>query len=331
MAHMLDMSNNRANMAYVGDKPWHGLGAELESGADLDQWRIAAGLNWTAEKADLYYRNALVQDAAGRGTLMKADSRVIYRSDTGAQLGIATDRYQIVQPATVVEFFRDLTADNGMVMETMGSIEGGKRIWALARTGEEFRLMGQDQVKAYVLLATSFDGSMATQAQFTSIRVVCHNTLTIATKSDAKGAVRVSHSTEFNGHQVKLDLGLLHNGFAQFEEQATMLAGRKVSERDQVDFIIKLMATEAEQKDPETISTRKRNLVADILARAQGKAMGSQYRAAQGTAWGLVNAVTEFVDHVQGNSVETRFKSAQFGPGAQLKRDAWTAGLALAA
>ena len=29
MAHELDMTNNRANMAYVGDKPWHGLGQEL--------------------------------------------------------------------------------------------------------------------------------------------------------------------------------------------------------------------------------------------------------------------------------------------------------------
>lgn len=331
MSHMIDMSNDRANMAYIGEKPWHGLGFELPEGASLDQWRVAAGLNWTAEKTDIYYRNSFKQDAQGKGELMKAQSRLIYRSDTGAELGIASDRYKIVQPAEVMEFFRDLTADNGMTMETAGALDGGKRIWALARTGDEFRLMGQDQVKGYVLLATSFDGSMATQAQFTSIRVVCHNTLTVATKSDAKGAIRIPHSTTFDGHQVKLDMGLIHGAWAQFQSDAEALASRRVSAREQVDFILALMTDEKEKLDPESISTRKRNIIADILNRAQGGAMGSQFRSAQGTAWGLVNAITEYVDHVQGRSTETRFDSAQFGQGANLKRAAFAAGLALVA
>lgn len=331
MAHMLDMSNDRANMAYVGEVPWHGLGAELPEGQSLDQWRIAAGLNWTAEKALIHYRNAHQLDANGRGTVMTAESKMIYRSDTGAELGIASDRYKIVQPAEVLEFFRDLTEENGMSMETAGSLDGGKRIWALARTGDEFRLMGQDQVKGYVLLATSFDGSMATQAQFTSVRVVCHNTLTVATKSDAKGAIRIPHSTTFDGHQVKLDMGLLKGAWAEFQGNAEMLASRKINARESVDFIIALMADEKEKADPESISTRKRNIIADILNRAQGGAMGSQFRSAQGTLWGLLNAVTEYVDHTQGRSVATRFDSAQFGAGANLKRAAFAQALALAA
>lgn len=325
MAHMIDMSNDRANMAYVGDKPWHGLGSELQPGADIDTWRVAAGLNWTAEQQDLWYRT----DADKK--VRKADSKIICRSDTGAELGIATERYRIVQPATVMEFFRDLTEENGMTMETAGSLEGGKRIWALARTGDSFRLMGQDEVKGYVLLATSFDGSMATQAQFTSIRVVCHNTLSVAVKGDAKGAIRIPHSTTFDGHKVKLDLGLLKGAWSEFETAAQTMAETKVSARDQVEFVLGLMATEQELANPDLVSSRKRNIIADIVKRAQGAAMGSQYRAAQGSVWGLVNAVTEYVDHVQGNSVETRFKSAQFGQGAALKSQAFARGLALAA
>ena len=330
MAHLIDMSNGRANMAYVGEKPWHGLGSELEQGASLDQWRIAAGLNWEAASADIYYRNAFKQDANGKGELMKGESKLIYRSDTGVELGIASDRYKIVQPGEVLEFFRDLTEENGMRMETAGCIEGGKRIWALAATGDEFRLAGQDQVNGYVLLATSFDGSMATQARFTSVRVVCNNTLSVAVAGNSQGAIKVPHSTEFDGHKVKVDMGLLHGAWAEFQAGAEAMAARRVSERESVDFLIKLMATEAEQRDPESISTRKRNIIADILGRARGRGMGSQYRSAAGTAWGLLNAVTEYVDHTQGNSAETRFKSAQFGQGAQLKVAAWDAGMRLA-
>lgn len=331
MAHMIDMSNGRANMAFVGEKPWHGLGAELEDGASLDQWRIAAGLNWTAEKAVAYYRNARQLDSNGKGTLCEAESRIIYRSDTGRELGIASDRYQIVQPLEVLEFFRDLTEKNGMRMETAGSLDGGRRIWALAATGDEFRLMGQDQVKGYVLLATSFDGSMATQAQFTSVRVVCHNTLTVATQSSAKGAIRIPHSTVFDGHSVKLDMGLLHGAWSDFAHRAEAMADRRLDARAQVEFIIDLIADEKEKVDPESISTRKRNIIADILARAQGGGMGSQYRSAQNTVWGVVNAITEYVDHTQGRSTETRFASAQFGPGAALKRAAWDAALSFVA
>lgn len=325
MAHMIDTSNGRDNMAYVGDKPWHGLGSELPDGASLDQWRVAAGLDWTAELQDLYFRSRT------DSLVKKADSKIVYRSDTAAELGICSDRYKVVQPAQVMEFFRDLTEANDMRMETAGSLEGGKRIWALAATGDEFRLMGQDAVKGYVLLATSFDGSMATQAMFTSVRVVCHNTLSVAVSSDGRSAVRVPHSTEFDGHKVKLEMGLVHAGWAAFETAAESLAERKVSAREQIDYILALMSTEAELKDPESLSTRKRNIIADILTRAQGRAIGSQYRAAQGTAWGLLNAVTEYVDHSQGNSTETRFKSAQFGQGATLKNDAFVAALKLVA
>ena len=331
MAHMIDMSNDRANMAYVGDKPWHGLGSELDEGADLDQWRIAAGLNWTAAMADIHYRNAFVIGDNGRPVVVTGDSKLIYRSDTGGELGIASDRYKIVQPGEVLEFFRDLTSENDMRLETAGSLEGGKRIWALAATGDEFRLKGQDQVKGYVLLATSFDGSMATQARFTSVRVVCNNTLSVAVADNAGGVVKVPHSTVFDGHAVKMDMGLLHGAWGEFEAAAGAMADRVMTDRERVDYLIALMATESEQADPESISTRKRNVIADILSRAKGKGMGSQYRAAEGTVWGLVNAVTEYVDHTQGRTVESRFKSAQFGAGASLKQDAWAAGLKLVA
>jgi hypothetical protein len=32
-----------AEMAYVGKKPWHGLGQELVAGADIETWKQAAG------------------------------------------------------------------------------------------------------------------------------------------------------------------------------------------------------------------------------------------------------------------------------------------------
>jgi len=89
---------------------------------------------------------------------------VLYRSDTKAPLSVVSNRYQIVQPREVLEFYRDLTEVSGYELETAGVLKGGRKFWALARTGQTTKLKGNDQVNGYLLLATSCDGTLATTA-----------------------------------------------------------------------------------------------------------------------------------------------------------------------
>ena len=112
------------------------------------------------------------------------EKSVLYRSDTGTALSVVGQRYNVVQPREILEFYRDLTEISGFELETAGVLKGGKKIWALARTGQSTSLKGNDVTNGYVLLATACDGSMATTAQFTSVRVVCNNTLAISLTQD---------------------------------------------------------------------------------------------------------------------------------------------------
>ncbi|WP_414616819.1 DUF932 domain-containing protein, partial [Stenotrophomonas muris] len=89
-------------------------------------------------------------------------------------------RFKVVQPGEILEFYRDLTQHSGFELETAGVLKGGKKFWAMARTGQSTSLKGRDRVDGYLLLATACDGTLATTAQFTSVRVVCNNTLQIA-------------------------------------------------------------------------------------------------------------------------------------------------------
>jgi phage/plasmid-like protein (TIGR03299 family) len=93
-----------------------------------------------------------------------------------------SQRFQEVQPMEILHFYRDLTEQSGFELETAGVLKGGKKFWALARTGQSSALKGKDVSNGYILLATACDGTLATTAQFTSIRVVCNNTLAIALK-----------------------------------------------------------------------------------------------------------------------------------------------------
>src|SRR5471032_1733679 len=118
------------------------------------------------------------------------ENKVLFRSDTNAPLSVVSHRYHVVQPSEILEFYRDLTEVSGYELETAGVLKGGRKIWALARTGQSSTIKGNDAMNAYVLLATACDGSLATTAQFTSIRVVCNNTLAVALDA-GNGAVKV--------------------------------------------------------------------------------------------------------------------------------------------
>ena len=325
MAHEIDFSNNQANIAYVGDTPWHGLGQRLSQGAPIDQWRVEAGLNWDAKRAQILFTEDNIEEIANP-VLMKGTSTILYRSDTKSQLGIVSPDYKIVQPGEVLEFFRDIVARGDMEIETAGALDGGRKVWALAKTNQDFRIMGQDKVEGYLLLATSFDGTLSTRAQFTSVRVVCNNTLQMSLQG-AKG-ISIPHSAQFNADGVKIDLGVLDGGFKNFEEQANALANRRLTSKESMTYIMKVLTGEI---DPEKLSTRAANTVKGVHDLYMGKGMGSNLRSAEASAWGALNAITEYIDHESGRNVNNRFRSAQFGKGAAIKNDALVQALKLVA
>jgi len=318
MAHELDFSLGRAGMAYIGDTPWHGLGSVMQEGQSLDQWRVAAGLDWEAKKQKIaFWEN---------GTFHEGDSNIIYRSDNLKELGVVSDDYRILQPKAVMDFYADLVEDHGFTMETAGSLHGGKRIWALARTGQDFAVAGRDTVKGYVLLATSFDKSLATRIQFTSVRVVCQNTLSMSYAGAAgKDFVSVPHSAIFDDRKVKLDLGIYQDNLKGFEWNVQKLANTPVSRDTAIKFLTELLATKDE------VSTRKMNQIQDVYSLYAGRGMGSQLEGSAGTLWGLLNAVTEHVDHHAGRTANTRMNSAWFGTGAALKTEAFNRAIEMAA
>jgi phage/plasmid-like protein (TIGR03299 family) len=323
MAHEIDTTTGRPAIAFVGDTPWHGLGTELAPGAALEVWAQEAGLNWTAERSPLFRSN-------GRGALTVVHGRqALYRSDTGGDLGIVSNGYQVVQPAEVLEFYRTLTEGMGLRLEVAGALSAGKKVWALAKTGESLMLPGDDEVRGYVLLATSYDGTMATVATRTSVRVVCNNTLSLAVGPDGQKAdVRIPHHSTFNADQVRGQLGLADSAaWSLFQEKATATAARKVSREEAVKFFMDVL-----YPGDEDVDTKGKLKVIETLETLRIGAVGQHTLAANDTAWGLVNAITYFADHARGEKVPgSRLNKAWFGDGDQMKRRAFEAAVALAA
>ncbi len=384
MAHMIaNTARGTAAMAFVGAKPWHGLGQELTAGAPVEVWTREAGFDWEALAAVPMFTRA---DGI---TVPYGDKQVIYRSDTGAPLSVMGKGYKIVQPREVLGFFESLIAGHGMHLETAGILDGGRRMWALAKNGHGGDIVPGDTVHQYLMLATSLDGTTPTTATFCATRVVCANTIAIALREAAnnigkdkagkaarKSAVRVSHRTIFDADDVKRQMGLADDAWRQFATDCAMLADKGVNMDQARDILREIFGQplvskraavalpapvaapaaapaaalaaagdlaallnaphvpkqDAESEARETLAAllaggdaREQKSVARCLELFAGAGRGADHDGVKGTAWGLLNAVTEHIDHEQGRTTDTRLQSAWFGRGAQFKQAAYDA------
>lgn len=341
MAHELTTrANGFTEMAYTGEKPWHNLGQQLTAGASIEEWQTAAGLDWRIQRSKVRYfaeRDESVQ-------LELPDQHVLFRSDTKAALGVVSNKYKVVQPGAVLEFFRDLVSSSGFELSTAGTLFGGKKLWALAKITEAVAEIGLgDKVGGYLLLATSCDGSTATTGKFVMERVVCNNTLTIAMAEGGK-AVKASHRTAFSAEGMKQALGVASASFTGMVDNMRALTQVKVS-RPMAEQIIRGLLRPAEAKAtpvtdsaafiakliaPAADDVRAPRGEADILRLFSGAAKGDALPGVHGTAWGLLNAVTEYVDHhATSKSDSHRMNSAWFNGGDDLKTAAFDKLLAL--
>lgn len=315
-------------MAYAGETPWHGLGNRLARKQPIEVWARQAGMDWRIEETPVCFMSG---QAGTLGAIHSfSEQKVLYRSDTKAPLSVVSNRYQTVQPRAILEFYRDLTEAGGFELETAGVLKEGRKLWALAKTGQQTVLKGGDTVNGYLLLATACDGTLATTAQFTSVRVVCNNTLAIAL-ADGSGAVKVPHRTQFNPQAVKQQLGIAVASWDSFMVRMRALSERKVRPATAHDFFRRLLDMPSLTTSESKPQPNDRALRA-IQALYDGKGMGADLPSASNTAWGLVNAVTQYADHERrARSADHRLDSAWFGVGANLKQRAWDEALKLVA
>jgi phage/plasmid-like protein (TIGR03299 family) len=326
MAHELTINGTgRAEMAYVGQTPWHGLGQQLVRGASIEDWCIAAGMDWEIMRTPILFDvERILPSHNGSGTIIApctetwSQREVLYRSDTKAPLNTVSNIYSIVQPRQVLEFFRDLVAEHGFELETAGTLHGGKRFWALARTNLDCEIVDGDTIRTYLLLVSSCDSGLATDAMFISVRVVCYNTLQMAYGNAGK-TVSVRHNTQFNPNSVKMELGLnADEVYGNFVSRMRQFANTSLTGVQAEEIVETMFANLGRTgRDGDVRKTKGFVKVMDLF---NGAGKGALMDGVAGTGWGLINAVTEYADfHVRARDQEFRLNSSWFGAGRDMK------------
>lgn len=303
------------SMAYTGLVPWHGLGTRVSQDMPPEEFLIAAGLDWEVNKIPLYSADGLrFIDHAG---LVRT-----FHDGTVEELGICGKQYIPTQNKDAFGFFNRFCENTGLILETCGSLQGGRQLWALAKIPGGFTVMKGDDVEQYLLLSHPHVWGKSLVFKFTPIRVVCMNTLMMALKGGAD--FRMQHIYAFDGvmqrqaHEI-LDQALVQ--MREFKEAAAFLASKPITDESLFRYIGELFQPDLLKEQTIAPDMFKRN--AHRILELNARSPGSDLKSASGTWWGAANAVTYFYDHEYGQSADGRLNNAWFGANATKKQKAF--------
>lgn len=310
MAHEIEHIDGVAQMAYVSEKPWHGLGVQVAGNLTPHEMMAAAGLDWTIEKVQ-----AKVND-------QPIDRYGLVRSSDGKVLDIVSEDWNVLQNEEAFDFFSDFIRAADMSMETAGSLRGGTIVWGLARVKESFEVTPGDRVDSYMLFTSYHKYGFSTDVRFSPIRVVCANTLQLSLNQAASRAVKVSHRKKFDADEVKLVLGVAAEKLEKYKGMAKYLSEAYYTDAKAIEYAMRVFPLPEESK--RDISRNAERLLA-ILPTQPG------HEFSEGSYWSLANAATYMVDHELGRTDDTRLQSAWYGHGKNLKLQSMELAMEMAA
>ncbi len=317
------------SMAYVGQVPWHGLGQKVKPGISADAMLKAAGLDWEVATAKAKWEYKF----KGQKRYRTSDQiHVLYRTDTGEDLSMVGPKYQPFQNREILSFFQEYVELGDAVIETAGSLNNGQYVWALADLGVGYDVGTKkhpDAVQGKVLLLNPHLYGKAAVLKMTEVRVVCWNTATAALK-DGNESVRLWHNALFNEErqeEAKRRLGIAREQLEAAEKEAKLLTKTELTDPIAIGVAAGVMRGDPDTLDYEAQNRRTRR----VLDLFWGEGMGADLPSASGTAWGMLNAVTQYMDHEYGRSVNNRLAHAWLGNGEAIKNRTKRALLEIAA
>jgi len=305
--------------------PWHNEGTVIPGRATASEALKLASLNWSVEKFPVFYNG---NNDKLFSPVQIPDQFVNRRTDkdgTDSILGIVGKNYQVVQNVDCFDFFDSIIENNQAIYESAGALDKGRKVWILAKLPSQIKLRGDDIVDKFVLLATSHDGSTNLMAKMTGVRVVCQNTLRAA-MSDKSETVRIRHSTNAKDKiaEAARVLGLVNTEWEKAKDRYEHLTEVKVDTM-MVDYFLAYVLPSVGVNP--TRATNMRQVIQELF---ESKGKGCTFDSSKGTAWGLYNAVAEYVTHVKTYKENTsKLDAIWFGSGDALSGKAFECAMSL--
>jgi phage/plasmid-like protein (TIGR03299 family) len=355
MSANIDITGNVIRMATAYDNraPWweqeDKVAQRMSKDASPMEWANKVfGEGYKVKRSPMFFRNP-------NGDLVSIPERqVLIRSDNYEPLCIGvSNRYHVHQVSTVVEASTLLFKKYGVPVSTMGSLQGGKKIWIMGST-KDSKIVAGERVTDYILLTSPYDLQGTSDAAFVRVQVVCNNTYTYALQN-ADDVFHFSHRYEYNPEEVVGDLSSLFKAAEAMDNEQEVLASTTITKDDLNEFFFRVVLkvdTDAnietefkslQEKDKEDKGDRAAKvhdtvaLIIDSYNKGPGGVSHKDSVPSRILTYhGATQAVNHMIDHKMlvtkaGKSKANRFNRTFLGDGAKLKRQAHALALKLVA
>lgn len=331
------------SQAFIAKPAWHGKGEVLEE-ANPARFNCvaackAAQLEWNVSLAPIQVVDSFipVEDKDGeRDTRYNVTDSVagrkvrnkyaIYREDTNDIFEIVGKSYYPLQNHQLFSWFQPFLETKQVAMTAMGSLHGGRTVWAQAEIiNGDMEIVPGDNMQMKLMLMASHAMEFRTQAVLSPTRVVCQNTMDLATSAGNSQICGWKHTKnqEEVMEKVRETIDTARGQFVMTFEQYKQLAKMDVKIDQQLDYFKVVL-----DKTSASVHKRTQNMLDDLMHRVQ-QSQGSDI--AGNTLWGCYNAVTNYTTHSACKSQDTRLFSQWMGDNKKLSKRALDIALEIAA
>ena len=286
-------------------------------GASAEEMIHAAGLDWTVELR----RARGAREINRKLEFSRYEVVRIPRPktrETEVLFGVVSRRYQPLQNVEAFRFFDSIVGQGKAYFETAGALGEGERIWVMAKMPRAMEIVRGDECFKYLLLSNTHTGEGSVTVKFTSVRVVCENTLIMA-MGDGQKAYRVRHSKimQFRLNELASFLAMTEKVFLEAEALFKRLAEVQMS-GDRLDHYLEAVIPRSEPQKTKGAHPQRWDFVKELFESRPDL----QIPGVRGTLWGAFNAITRFEDYKQPRQEEKpdqRLERTWFGSGAESK------------
>jgi phage/plasmid-like protein (TIGR03299 family) len=326
MSHKLDFSQGKAGFISYNQPAWHGLGLVFNRPLTIEDALNDAGLNFDVTKHPNVHR---LPDGS---EIVSNDSFFTLRNDVNKVLGTRLGKdYTVYQNNDALAIVDELLGTGKCSIETAGSLDEGRRVFTCLKLNQPLVIGANDEIKQYILLANSHDGSLSITAMATNVRVVCNNTLSAAlsrSKGAASHKIRHTANAQDRVKEAFQIMGLIEQASKTNEAAYNAMKCNKISKEEFFNYIGNIFMTDEEinglQKGKtDVLSTRKKNILEGVLNYAE-VGIGQREALDKGNLnmWYAYNSVTGYLTSKKYSSKDDRFNSLLLGDGATKIKDA---------
>ena len=277
------MAANVETMFYVRETPWHGLGTRVMEAPSSKEALGLAGLDWKVVQEPVYTQAEELIEGY-KANVRDTDRKV---------LGVVTNRYRIIQNEEAFGF-TDALLGEGVRYETAGSLQGGRKVWLLARLPHEYIISGE-RISPYLVFSNAHDGSGAVRVALTPIRVVCNNTLNLAL-STAKRSWSMMHTGNVQEklEEAKDTLFRAETYMDSLGKEFDELRKKKLTDKQVMDYIEILLPMEdnTTPQQRKNISRLREDMCRRYFDAPDLKTVGKN-------AYRFINSISDYVSHAE--------------------------------